>query len=803
MKILKYALYTVSILIIGISDKSFSQDPGHIYYGQWSAGAGFISAESGRGFPVAGNINGDGIADFVTPVQDMFHVGIASFVNGQLTFNMQQTKYFNPGELLVRATLLDMNNDGKDDCFMVMEDAGTCCPPLIFYSENLELSNDPVVFPQPALLPAVNVPAHFNSDNIIDTVYSVNGEVSVIDGMTGTAYPVISNGYTKIETFHDFNSDGLLDMMFEVIQSASLDTAAVVVLVNQGDFQFERYETRGRVSADQYGDFDNDGVSDIISPAGPGDFLIRTNLLSDDQAETTTYDFPQFSYDISYFVHDLDSDGFSDILVFDNDTSYFCHNKQDQTFEVYAYPFLSIDGLFFAWDSSWGVENLVVQDGTGRPFLYRVSFENGNYQIENRTNYMNPPILPEPVYGYTSAVTDIDHDQNPELLFTIGGSLVYREWEGNGFQFNDYVSDIGITPEYNAVTTLSSGDFNGDGLIDFAYVSNGSPSKLQVKFAQADSTFSAPVTIHEEYGIRRMISADVNGDSIDDLGVAWVGKVILYEGQPDNQFMQTQVYSGYVENLVLIDPNEDNLSDIAITTGDTTKIFMNNAGDFEFTQDLLGKTPKSNQVESNRLMMFVPDQQSVVRYIQLDSLGESYWLIGSHPVPNFINFRTAYQFDYDQDGHMDLCYNRREGDDEVAELVFGALGLGITEMTLNDRSIAGTTDLNLDGVEDIIWRTGPQIHIEITDKNAMTDASELVDSDIDINVFPNPTSGNIYIESTKVTQFESIKIYNTNGTLVSTHTGNTIDMRPMPSGIYILRVTAGDNSSVVKRIVKM
>jgi hypothetical protein len=803
MKLLKsyfFPFCTVFILIIGISDKGFSQDPGHIYFSQWSAGAGFFSAEYGRGFPVTGDINGDGIADFVTPVLDMLHVGIASFANGQLTFNMQQTEYFNPGELLYRATLLDMNDDGKDDCFVLRDDAGPCCPSLVFYSENLELSNDPVVYTRPS------VPVHFNSDNIIDTLYAVNGEVTIKDGLTGTTYPVISNAYVQIETLHDFNADGLLDMMFEVIQSASLDTAAVVVLMNQSDFQFEQYETRGRVFADQYGDFDNDGISDIISPLGFGNFLIRTNLLSDDQAETTTYDFPQFSTPLSYFVHDLDSDGFSDILVFENDISYFCHNKQDQTFEVHAYPFLSRDGLFFAWDSSWGVGNLVVQDGTGRPFLYTASFENGNYQIENLSNYLNPPVLPEPGYGYSSCVIDIDHDQTPELLFSTYGSLVYREWEDNSFQFNEYVSNIGLTPEFNFLIDLTSGDYNGDGLVDIAYVSHGLPYKLQVKFAQTDSTFSDPVAI-QEYNvvtIRNIFSVDINGDSIDDLGIASDSKVILHEGQPNNQFLEKQIYSGYAENVIFIDPNEDQLPDIAITTGDYTKIFMNTAGDYEFTQELLGKVPESNLTGSNQLMMFVPGQESVVRYVQLDSLGENYWLIWAHTVPNLINWRTAHQLDYDQDGLMDLCYNRRDGDYEVAELIFGKGGaFALDGMTLNDRSITGTTDLNLDGVEDIIWQIGPQIHIEIIDKNTMTDTYELVDSDININVFPNPTSGNIYLESTNVTQFESIKIYNTKGTLVSTHIGNTIDMRPMPSGIYILRITADNNTSAVKRIVKM
>jgi hypothetical protein len=789
-------LFTTVLFILGISTLSFSQAPGHIYFSQWSAGAGFLTNEEGRGFPVTGNINDDDLADFVMPVLDMFHVGIASINDGQLTFSMQQTEYYNTEELLHRSTLLDMNNDGRDDCFMLRDDAGPCCPPLVFFNENLELSNDPLVFPQPALLPAVNVPAHLNSDTILDTIYAVNGLIEVIDGLTGTTHPITSNAFLTIESLHDFNADGLMDIMFDVIQSATLDTAATVVLLNQGDFQFEKFETTERMFADQYGDFDNDGISDIVSTNGPGDFQIRTHLLTNDQAETIAYDFPQFSSGISYFIHDLDGDNFSDILVFENDSSYFCHNMQDQTFEVYAYPFLSRNGLFFAWDSSWGLGNLVVQDGTGRPFLFKATFENGNYQIENRTNLLNPPVLPQPAFEYASCMIDIDADQHPELLFSNGESLVFREWENGSFQFNEYISNLGLTPTYDHIDVLSSGDFNGDNLMDLVYETTGLPTKLQVKFAQTDSTFSEPLTIDENNLLRRILTADINGDLIDDLVVAWGSSVVLYKGQGNNQFLQNQLLAEFVQNFVFIDPDEDGFPDLAITIGDSTKIYMNNAGDFELTQELAGRLPKNNLVGSNQLMLFFPDQISAIRLIQLDQSGENYAVVWVQTVPDFINYRKAYQFDYDRDGWLDLCYNKPQGNGEVANLVSG-----MVETQLNNRSIQGVTDLNLDGVEDIIWQIGPQIHVEVLDSAIMTTTYEPTDSDI--NVFPNPTSGAIQFESVDGNPLESIRIYHPNGSLISTHTGNAIDISHLPGGLYILRITALNRNTVVKKILKM
>ena len=72
-----------------------------------------------------------------------------------------------------------------------------------------------------------------------------------------------------------------------------------------------------------------------------------------------------------------------------------------------------------------------------------------------------------------------------------------------------------------------------------------------------------------------------------------------------------------------------------------------------------------------------------------------------------------------------------------------------------------------------------------------------------ISIYPNPTSGLIYIESTKF-QIERIKIYDLTGKLIIhkiEFNDNKIDLSKYSNEIYIIKITA-DEKTFTTRILK-
>lgn len=83
------------------------------------------------------------------------------------------------------------------------------------------------------------------------------------------------------------------------------------------------------------------------------------------------------------------------------------------------------------------------------------------------------------------------------------------------------------------------------------------------------------------------------------------------------------------------------------------------------------------------------------------------------------------------------------------------------------------------------------------------DAKDLSEN---VNIFPNPVENSVFIDSQDA-QIKSYELYNVQGELIYSSNENLIavneiDMRSFNKGIYILKLTATNNSVVTKRIVK-
>jgi len=81
-------------------------------------------------------------------------------------------------------------------------------------------------------------------------------------------------------------------------------------------------------------------------------------------------------------------------------------------------------------------------------------------------------------------------------------------------------------------------------------------------------------------------------------------------------------------------------------------------------------------------------------------------------------------------------------------------------------------------------------------------AIDEVPADLELSIFPNPTSDYLIIESASISDFDQMTMYDMNGKLIWQETGNQntenrvqVDFRPFSAGNYILKLVDSDNNA--------
>jgi len=431
-------------------------------------------------FVAIADVSGDGIPDVVAANSSSADITVL-VGKGDATFKPVSTGYVAGGALWAKPLIADFNGDGKTE-IIVPQFASDYEMGLAFLQST---SNGAFVAAQDfyapmsltATEPAFGVAlasADFNRDGIPDFVLGNAGGSSV--GVTvflgkpdGTLYPGVnygSGGSMEFVATGDFDGDGVQDIV-----SSDITTGAVYLFRGTGDGTFQGPQTfslAGQAAGIAVGDFNKDGKLDIAVANTPSTLNILLNN-GTGFGPATAYTLSSYGWEIA--VGDLNGDGNLDLVVTQGGSNFVSVLKGNG-------------------------------DGTFTPLA-------------------DVDVLRS--YASGVAIGDINGDGRPDLAVTVqdssaGMGIVTLLGNGNG--------TFGTPTLLPSSTSNAAGnssfpgevktvDLNRDGKLDLVYTNAGFGT-TGVMYGNGDGTFSSPseyLVGGYPYGVAL---ADINADSAID-----------------------------------------------------------------------------------------------------------------------------------------------------------------------------------------------------------------------------------------------------------------------------------------------
>jgi Bacterial Ig-like domain (group 3)/FG-GAP-like repeat len=545
-----------------------------------------------------GDFNGDGKLDLVVTYNNPNpSVAYVFLGNGDGTLQSNPAVVSFPiGDSPHGVVVGDFNHDGKLDFATANNTTYNGTVSVVFGNGNgtFQAPTDYLTWTQNPYNPGSNpfsiVAADFNNDGYLDlaTLDTGSSEISVLinnhDGTFGG--PFFYGGWagnsgdganSQQIAAADVNHDGKTDL---VVTASPLYGAGVAILFGNGDGTFQQpavlYATDIQLSSVAVGDFNGDGVPDIVVSSNPLDTL--TVLLNKGDGSfkgARDYEpfvisstnirggFPNnFPQPVSVAFGDFNGDGKPDLAVSDNaniDVAIYLNNG-DGTFKENAN--YRTDPTQY----SYGPNNVAVADLNRDGKLDLVAGGSSGTSFSTMLGNGDGTFQPAVVYqqnlggSTTLAVADVNGDGIPDVIFnatqtTFGGNpyaLYVALGNGDGtFKAPVATSDICSSSGFGPVIYVAVADVNRDGKPDIlASCSNNAgtyPSNIFLLLGNGDGTFGAETSVSAGTYPTVIAVGDFNGDGKPDLAVGnnYAGgpTVSMVLGNGDGTFQSPVAYS--------------------------------------------------------------------------------------------------------------------------------------------------------------------------------------------------------------------------------------------------------------------
>lgn len=382
----------------------------------------------------------------------------------------------------------------------------------------------------------------------------------------------------------DFNGDSKPDI-------AIAGSSQVSVLINKGDGTFlgpVNYNISGNIRALAAADLNGDGKLDLVVPTGGLSAGVSVLLGNGDGtfANPIGYSSNLLSiFSTSIAVADFNGDGKLD-LVLTNSASptnavAIVLGNGDGTFQ--NPPILYSAGLLPA-----GVVTLDV-NGDGKPDLAVAGGVTSYFSLTELINrgdgsFPGPTTYPVLQFPYSAAIGDFNGDGNVDIATisdTQAGGVSVLLGNGDG-TFQAHVD----SPTGQSPTAIAAGVFNGDGKIDLV-VADSTPTSqlLSTLIGNGDGTFQNNISQIVPSILRSITVGDFNGDGKLDVAavIDRTNAVSIFLGLGDGSFAAPVQYptgpmlvSPPFHNVHAADFNGDGKLDLAVATDNGIAVLIGN-----------------------------------------------------------------------------------------------------------------------------------------------------------------------------------------------------------------------------------
>ena len=489
----------------------------------------------------AADMDGDGDLDVISgSFQTGNIVWYENFGSGSFSSKRLLTGLLNRSHDL---EFVDYDNDGDLDVVASLRYASGTYPAGIYYFENDFITSFTEVRPQASPI-GTNI-AIYGSGFATDgsdavTIGGQTASISEVSDQKFTAtIPTISTGFAEITIDGDFGSDTLVTPLL-------VNESKVIEFGPQIRLQENLSDGPGGIVA---GDITGDGYNDIIVANKSSDEIIwfennqDGTFGSENIFSTGTTDGPE---DVE--LGDIDRDGDLDIVfgqfndagrigwIRNDGASSFSFvetiNFDNQVNEVRDIDLHDLDGDGY-------LDVLASSNGTSTPGIVwfrneqKGTFENEARVIEAETQFINTEVHAD----------DIDNDGDLDVLvseYRADGDYFWYLNDGYGnFSSRD---SLGIT--FSGAWTVETGDLNGDGYVDL--ITNETANNRTRWYANnRDGTFSTTgvdITT-DSLHVAEFVAIDMDGDGDTDIisGDTRSGQVLRYMNDGSGNFTQVVI----------------------------------------------------------------------------------------------------------------------------------------------------------------------------------------------------------------------------------------------------------------------